>query len=132
MANTKIKNKRKKKLFYGRLEAPCHYCGDLLTWSKATLDHKIPRSIGGTLAHRNIVLACEDCNFDKGNLTEFEYRQVLEERKRIYGANTEIVRRAVQGAEEFQTSRRVYKEPLDVRGKRHARSRAATKWKGRF
>lgn len=132
MAEKKRKTIRKQKLFYGRLQAPCHYCGVLMTYQEATLDHKIPKSIGGTLAVRNIVLACEYCNWDKGNLTEVEYLRVLAERKVKYGKGTTNERTAVHGAAEFQTSARVYKEPLDVRGKRHADSRAKTKWKGRF
>lgn len=53
----------------------CGYCGckvyarthrnrDL---DKATVDHKIPRSRGGTDAWSNLVLACLECNEGKGD-----------------------------------------------------------------
>ena len=40
----------------------------------ATRDHKTPKSRGGGSGD-NIVLACQPCNTDKGDLTEEEYRE---------------------------------------------------------
>jgi len=55
---------KRKKLWY---EDPrCHYCKSELLLSKATLDHKIPKSKGGTDTLDNLVLACKFCNGLKG------------------------------------------------------------------
>ncbi len=63
--------RRKLKRFYGN---KCYYCTCAFTsGQKVTLDHKMPRSRGGTDDISNIVLACWPCNQDKGALTEFEY-----------------------------------------------------------
>jgi 5-methylcytosine-specific restriction endonuclease McrA len=45
----------------------CRYCGlDLLqsysTFTSATVDHLVAKSIGGTDSLRNLVLACPGCN----------------------------------------------------------------------
>jgi len=57
----------------------CYYCGcrvherekDLLPI--AAIDHKTPLSRGGTNCIDNLVLSCEKCNGEKGNLTAEEY-----------------------------------------------------------
>jgi hypothetical protein len=40
---------------------------------RATRDHKVPRSRGGSSRNDNIVLACSACNNAKGNLTAIEF-----------------------------------------------------------
>lgn len=45
----------------------CHWCGLVLTIETATLDHRIPLSRGGLNNENNYVLACRDCNADRGN-----------------------------------------------------------------
>jgi hypothetical protein len=45
----------------------CHYCYRSLTKYEITLDHKTPRSAGGTAARSNIVFACALCNLCKGS-----------------------------------------------------------------
>lgn len=45
----------------------CHYCGrdvsgDLPPSLRATIDHKVPRSKGGSDAPDNLVIACAHCN----------------------------------------------------------------------
>lgn len=55
--------------FIGR---PCPYCGEEMTDNgkrKATKEHKLPRSLGGTLTFENRLIVCRRCNSDKGNLT---------------------------------------------------------------
>jgi hypothetical protein len=55
---------KRKKLW---LEDPkCHYCKSELLLSEATLDHKIPKKLGGTDTLDNLVLACKYCNGLKG------------------------------------------------------------------
>jgi 5-methylcytosine-specific restriction endonuclease McrA len=55
----------------------CYYCGKLLSRRKATKDHVIPRSKGGSDSTQNIVDACRDCNKEKGCLTIEEFRVVM-------------------------------------------------------
>lgn len=50
----------------GSLEAPCAYCGDLCVRVRLTVDHVVPRALGGTSAQQNTVLACWPCNGTKG------------------------------------------------------------------
>lgn len=44
----------------------CLYCG---THADLTLDHVIPKSMGGKEAWENLVTACQVCNSKKGNMT---------------------------------------------------------------
>lgn len=48
------------------LLASCHYCHRRLCGAEITLDHKVPKSAGGTRRRSNIVFACEVCNLFKG------------------------------------------------------------------
>ena len=49
----------------------CLYCDRELNSQNATADHIIPISKGGNNTKVNLVVACEDCNSQRGNL-EFE------------------------------------------------------------
>lgn len=44
----------------------CAYCGKPLG-NKATIDHLVPRSEGGTLSYGNVIPACRNCNCTRGN-----------------------------------------------------------------
>ena len=55
----------------------CFYCGRALSRRRATKDHVIPRSKGGSDAQKNIVHACRECNKEKGCLTAEEFRVVM-------------------------------------------------------
>ena len=55
----------------------CFYCGEPLSRRRATKDHVVPRSRGGSDSHQNIVNACRVCNSEKGRLLLNEYRQVV-------------------------------------------------------
>lgn len=45
----------------------CYYCGEMLEYEHCTIDHVIPRSLGGTRELGNIVVACVSCNQAKGD-----------------------------------------------------------------
>jgi 5-methylcytosine-specific restriction endonuclease McrA len=45
----------------------CFYCGDKLDDRDATIDHKIPKIMGGTDEETNLVCCCGQCNSLKGN-----------------------------------------------------------------
>lgn len=44
----------------------CQYCEKSLTYSQITIDHIVPRSLGGNNTFENCVAACYDCNRKKG------------------------------------------------------------------
>lgn len=45
----------------------CQYCGAQPGKSALTIDHVVPRSVGGQKSWRNLVAACGPCNRRKGN-----------------------------------------------------------------
>jgi 5-methylcytosine-specific restriction endonuclease McrA len=47
----------------------CQYCGKRFPTTELSLDHVIPRSMGGTASWENLVCACTDCNAKKGGKT---------------------------------------------------------------
>ena len=47
----------------------CQYCGKKFPKSEFTIDHVIPRSLGGRSVWDNVVCACSRCNRKKGGRT---------------------------------------------------------------
>ncbi len=47
----------------------CQYCGLVKKPSDLTIDHVMPRSLGGESYWENLVAACKKCNSKKGNRT---------------------------------------------------------------
>ena len=47
----------------------CQYCGKHFTTRELSLDHVVPRSLGGAATWENIVCACIKCNVKKGGRT---------------------------------------------------------------
>ena len=54
-------------LVYRRFNARCLYCRKYLERDKASLEHLIPLSKGGTNHKDNLALACKACNSHRGN-----------------------------------------------------------------
>jgi len=54
---------------FARDKNRCQYCGKKQPTSELSLDHIIPRSMGGTSTWTNIVCACTKCNVKKGGRT---------------------------------------------------------------
>lgn len=50
-----------------RDEYTCQYCGQKLSY--LTIDHVIPRRLGGRHSWQNLVAACQTCNHRKGGRT---------------------------------------------------------------
>jgi 5-methylcytosine-specific restriction endonuclease McrA len=63
------KKYRKEKRILGWSTRVCHWCGDPMESGKRTLDHVIPLSRGGRDVIENMVLACKQCNTERGNST---------------------------------------------------------------
>ncbi len=54
---------------FARDENRCQYCGKRFSMSELSLDHVIPRRLGGQSTWENIVCACTRCNVKKGGRT---------------------------------------------------------------
>lgn len=46
---------------------PCYYCNVFLSKQEATVDHVVPKSLGGLNHPSNYVISCKPCNDNKGN-----------------------------------------------------------------
>jgi len=49
----------------------CCYCGESLTRDTATLEHLVPKAVGGKTSIQNVDIACSNCNFLFGRLFAF-------------------------------------------------------------
>ena len=55
----------------------CHYCGSSGKAETQTIDHKVPRTLGGTNDPANLLTACRSCNLKKGERSYAAYRRRL-------------------------------------------------------
>lgn len=62
----KVKYVDKHYLFY-RDGMHCRFCGKVLRYDKMSIDHYLPRSLGGTDDVFNLVSSCKRCNCQKQN-----------------------------------------------------------------
>ena len=60
--------RRYKKYLVKRDGLRCYYCGIVVTYDKAQVDHVIAKARGGTDAPSNLVIACATCNNLKSTL----------------------------------------------------------------
>jgi len=59
--------KKRYVLYYACGQKFCAGCGQSFPLERMTLDHRIPKSKGGTLAYSNIQLMCGPCNQRKAD-----------------------------------------------------------------
>jgi len=62
---------------YARDQNRCQYCGGRFHTSELSLDHIIPRSLGGKTTWENVVCACLRCNVKKGGRAPAQARMRL-------------------------------------------------------
>jgi len=62
---------------FARDKNTCQYCGKKFAVNELSLDHIVPRSMGGLASWGNIVCACTRCNVKKGGRTPKEARMKL-------------------------------------------------------
>ncbi len=62
---------------YARDRNRCQYCGKKYRTSELSLDHIVPRSMGGKTTWENLVCACTECNVQKGGRTPQEAHMKL-------------------------------------------------------
>ena len=51
---------------YARDENTCQYCAKRFSTTELTIDHVVPRTLGGPTSWTNVVVACTKCNSRKG------------------------------------------------------------------
>ena len=56
-----------KKNLWIRDKGECQYCLKKITLSNCTVDHVVPKSLGGKHEWKNITLSCSTCNQKKGS-----------------------------------------------------------------
>lgn len=66
-----------RKNLFARDHHQCQYCGQKPPTNKLSLDHVIPRSLGGQTTWENIVCCCLRCNSRKGGRTPSQARMSL-------------------------------------------------------
>lgn len=62
---------------FARDESRCQYCGRRFPTKELSIDHVIPRSMGGQSVWENVVCACVTCNARKGGRTPEQARMTL-------------------------------------------------------
>ncbi|RMF42410.1 MAG: HNH endonuclease [Planctomycetota bacterium] len=67
MPKTTVRFNRKN--LFARDDHQCQYCGEKRPLSQLSLDHVVPRSLGGRTTWENIVCCCKQCNARKGGRT---------------------------------------------------------------
>ncbi len=55
----------------------CQYCGNKFPLSELSIDHVIPRTLGGKSVWENVVCACTRCNVKKGGRTPAQAHMTL-------------------------------------------------------
>ena len=67
----------------------CQYCGKRT--NNLTIDHVIPRSLGGEHAWENLVAACPSCNHKKGGRTAKQAHMVLLRQPKAPSASAQYI-----------------------------------------
>lgn len=67
----------KRALIQSKFGNRCAYCGEKLKYKNLTLDHVIPKSMGGDRSEGNLYPACRKCNRSKRDLSVEDFRETL-------------------------------------------------------
>lgn len=59
----------RRNVIIGRDQGRCQYCGNFFMTEELSLDHVLPRALGGKTCWENVVAACIDCNQKKAART---------------------------------------------------------------
>lgn len=65
MVNVRLVNKRRR--LWEREGGKCFWCGTYIRFKKATTDHLLTKSEGGSDDELNLVCSCWSCNNKRGN-----------------------------------------------------------------
>lgn len=81
---------------YTRDKGICQYCGGKFKPSELTLDHVIPKSVGGRASWTNMVACCKSCNEKKANRTPQQAGMRLIQRPQ-YPSNRDMYKHSAGG-----------------------------------
>lgn len=76
-AKDRKKIRAKKKALYVMQGGKCAYCGNHVPRAAATLDHVVPRALGGNNAMENLKVACWHCNQAKADKPPHVFHALL-------------------------------------------------------
>ena len=79
-----------KKRVFDKYNGRCAYCGHEITIDNMTVDHKIPKSKGGSLALANCLPSCRRCNELKADGTVEAMREKLLQLRKTISKNREF------------------------------------------
>lgn len=78
----KASDKRNTKaVLYKKYKARCAYCNSQMKYVDATLDHWLPKALGGDNRRENLRLACVPCNTAKGDMHPSDWQATLDARQ---------------------------------------------------
>ena len=86
---------------YARDHSMCQYCGKKFPTQELSLDHVVPRSLGGKTTWDNLVCACVYCNAKKGGRTPVQASMKLVREPKRPKRNPLITLRL--GSEKYQS-----------------------------
>ena len=89
--------KEKRQKIYSRDNHTCLYCGDSIYDTAGlilTLDHIVPKELGGTNEHTNLVTACHRCNCSKQDKSLKQFLMFLQDR----GVDTSKIAKNIRNA----------------------------------
>lgn len=66
------KKRKRRQQIYDLSGGECFYCGRVIAFKEATIDHIVPKSKGGSWRLENLVLACRKCNRIKGQIENID------------------------------------------------------------
>lgn len=78
-----------KRTVFNKFEGRCAYCGNQITIDNMTVDHKVPRSKGGSVCLKNCLPSCKRCNELKADGTIGEMRSKIENLNKTIKKNKE-------------------------------------------
>lgn len=97
----------------------CVWCGIEMDVDdrRASLDHILTQKAGGVDHIDDLVLACEGCNGDRGDLTADEWLQVIrtEARRRRFIPNLEAIERALERSAAFHQDNKAVAAVVPIR-----------------
>ena len=93
----------------GRTE--CYYCKRKVKATKITIDHMFPSDFGGVTITNNLAPACSNCNSNKSNMNQYEFRvwsslKSREEKKSFY--HNTVNRKKTQQEESLPHKKRIW------------------------
>lgn len=98
MGNSKYFKKHRCADLWRKTNGKCSHCGKSFSSKYQTIDHYVPRVIGGTYDQRNLFPLCYSCNQNRG-------ARKIDPRKYYKYATEEMILDCLAYEEEFKKSR---------------------------